>query len=86
MQLNRQGLGDGVAELVVLICVHASFAADPAATVNDAEVPVLFAGAVTEVTVSVVDCASNSVIDGVALADELKLKLLFPAPHPPADG
>src|SRR5207248_5967533 len=68
--LNRQGLGDGVAELVVLICVHASFAADPAVIVNDAEVPVLFAGAVTDVTVSVVDCASNSVKIGRASCRE----------------
>ena len=55
-------------------------------TANDPEVPLLPEGAVTDVTVRFVLPALNKVIEPVACPEALKLKLLLPAPHPPADG
>src|SRR4029077_484183 len=48
--------------------------------------PVLPAGASTEVTVRVVEAALKRVIEALATPEALKLRLLLPAPQPPAAG
>jgi hypothetical protein len=58
----------------------------PAAGANAADVPVWPAGAVTEVTLIVVDCALNKVTDPVATPAELNVRELFPTPQLPAAG